>query len=257
MRAAEPATAIRTAPPGLLDASDFLDIIRKSEAMSKAIGFDRLTASEQAELGALLEHTYAAGYEACAGRTPVAAPATPRPASPTPAPKAVPEPAPGPASTTPPPAPPPVAVEQLPPDSCIDGTIVDVAGDIVKLQDGAVIRILGGRPIGTLPGTRAILFRTAGRQQIWIEGAWSYTCTIVRQPTITVLTHAAREARISEVSRTGGMIKLTDGSVFEVDAIGRVHTMLWLPASSVIIAEESEMLAPNRGYGPVRVRRIN
>ena len=42
------------------------------------------------------------------------------------------------------------------------------------------------------------------------------------------------ETYISSVSSDGGVVKLADGSIYEIDTIGQIHTMLWLPVQRVL-----------------------
>jgi hypothetical protein len=47
-------------------------------------------------------------------------------------------------------------------------------------------------------------------------------------------TSAGTETFITGVSSDGSIVKLGDGSVYEIDVIGQIKTMLWLPAQRVL-----------------------
>lgn len=47
-------------------------------------------------------------------------------------------------------------------------------------------------------------------------------------------TSARTETFITDVNNDGSIVKLGDGSIYEVDAIGQTKTMLWLPAQRVL-----------------------
>lgn len=47
------------------------------------------------------------------------------------------------------------------------------------------------------------------------------------------------EYLISQVSNGGGIISLSDGSIWQVDSIDKIDSMLWLPASSVVVVNDS------------------
>lgn len=245
MRAAMPAAMTATAPPTTLTASDFVDVLKKSKEAAESIGFERMSVSEQAALGEMLKQTFLAGYRACSDNDQPTAPRTPG--------RTVP-PGPGAPPNSAEQAQPP---EQLPTNSCFESKIDGIADDIVKLRNGTILQITGLPPVLVLPGKRAILFRTNAEQKLWIEGKKAYRCVVTKQPEITVQTHSVRESRIFSVSTDGALIKLLDGSAYEVDMLDRIHTMLWLPAQTAVIADDSEMLAPDRGSPPVKVNRIN
>ncbi|WP_159529040.1 MULTISPECIES: hypothetical protein [unclassified Alteromonas] len=44
---------------------------------------------------------------------------------------------------------------------------------------------------------------------------------------------------ISKVSNDGGIVSLNDGSVWQVDALDKIDSMLWLPASTVVVVNDS------------------
>jgi hypothetical protein len=50
---------------------------------------------------------------------------------------------------------------------------------------------------------------------------------------------ATGEYSISRVSNGGGIISLSDGSIWQVDAIDKIDSMLWLPTSTVIVINDS------------------
>jgi len=47
-------------------------------------------------------------------------------------------------------------------------------------------------------------------------------------------TSEGKETFVTHVSSDGSIVKLADGSIYEVDAIGQLKTMLWLPTHRVL-----------------------
>lgn len=64
-----------------------------------------------------------------------------------------------------------------------------------------------------------------------------------------------RSQRISDVSRNGEIVTLLDGSVYQIDAVGQIRTMLWLPTQQVIACGR-QLINVQRGQevGATRLR---
>lgn len=57
---------------------------------------------------------------------------------------------------------------------------------------------------------------------------------------------SASETFITDVSSDGSVVKLTDGSIYEIDALGQIKTMLWLPTQKVL-KQADGLLNLNKG----------
>lgn len=58
--------------------------------------------------------------------------------------------------------------------------------------------------------------------------------------------NAGTETYIVSVSSNGAIVKLGDGSIYEVDIVGQIKTMLWLPAQRVL-RQSNSLLHLNKG----------
>ena len=211
---------------------DCLSVIRRTPELARSIGLERMSSAEQSALGELFTTTYLAGYQACKGEVPRAKPIQPS--------QPVPE----------------VQVEQLQNNTGFTSTVKECSRSIVSLDNGTVVELTGLAPIMVSRFTDCIMYRCNGEQQLWIKVEGSYSCTVIRAPEIMVSTFAVRQASIAEVSSGGEFLKLLSDDVYEVYSLDRIHSMLWLPASSVIIFNDSKMIRKNRGDRVLRVTRV-
>lgn len=59
------------------------------------------------------------------------------------------------------------------------------------------------------------------------------------------------------MSSDGGIIKMLNESIYEIDQLGRIQTMLWLPTTELLILETGKMLNPSDSGGEmIECRRL-
>ena len=129
--------------------------------------------------------------------------------------------------------------------SLSDGTIAfqtkidDESGDIIKLENGAIVEIssyfgyLGYRK-------NVVLYGSGHRCNIWIAGKKSYKCELLKTP--GGRGEPAKEVHISEVKGNGTILKMLDGSIYEVDVIDEIHTTLWLGISDGLLINGTTLI---------------
>lgn len=99
------------------------------------------------------------------------------------------------------------------------------------------------------------MFKQASRWKIWIEGKKAYNCLLLKSPSFAV----AKQSEIkylSEVRGEGAVLKMLDGSIYEVDSIDTIITSIWLGASEVLIIEDYKLINLDEGDEMIQVLRI-
>lgn len=68
--------------------------------------------------------------------------------------------------------------------------------------------------------------------------------------------NAAQELMIAAKSNDGSIIKLEDGSIFEVDSVDRIDSSLWIPGDDVVLTDDEDQLFNPSDESSVSVVRV-
>ena len=203
---------------------DFIGTIKENSALEESLGLDKLSRSEQEAWNDLLNRVYSLGVEqgATGGITeaskqsPVAAPSTTR---------------------------------------AYVSKIEKHDGKVLRLTNGAIVEVSYGY-LGYLGYRKdCVVFGQGTRWRIWIEGKRTFGCSVLKAPS----GRGARSASIvyiSQVLGDGKIIKMADGSMYEVDDIDLISTGLWLGASEALILDGIELINLDDGGESVGITRI-
>jgi hypothetical protein len=114
---------------------------------------------------------------------------------------------------------------------------------VIKLDNGAIVEINFGNLEYLGYGQTAIIFNVGKGWKIWIEGKKEYKCEVLKTPDL-VFPSTAKMVMISEVKGNGTILKMSDGSIYEVDSI---NTTLWLGTSNALIINDHELINLDKG----------
>lgn len=127
--------------------------------------------------------------------------------------------------------------------------------DTVKLENGAIFKVSSGL-VGVGLRREVALIQEGSRWSLWVSRKRVFRGELVRAPD-SGKPIAFRRTTISSVSSDGGVIKMLDESIYEIDQLGRIQTMLWLPTTEVLILETGKMLNPSDSGGElIECRRL-
>lgn len=140
-----------------------------------------------------------------------------------------------------------------------DGTFAFVTtidsdhGDVLKLENGAIVEITSGYLgyVGYRKG--AILFGGGSKWQIAIEGKKTFKCEMLKMP--EELGKPAKRLQISEVRGNDSILITADGEIYEVDSIDHITTSLWLGFFDALLVEGEQLMNLDSGES-VAVQRI-
>lgn len=128
-------------------------------------------------------------------------------------------------------------------------------GEILRLENGAVVEVTSGY-LGYVGYRKdAVLFGNASSWRIWIEGKKAFRCELIREPT-RGSSKPAELVLISEVKGDGSLLVLDDGSLLEVDSIFTITTGLWLGLSDALLIDDRDLVNLDDGDEVVSVSRI-
>ena len=119
--------------------------------------------------------------------------------------------------------------------------------DVVKLENGAIFKVSSGL-VGVGIRREVALIQEGSRWSLWVARKRAFRGELLRVPDAGKPI-AFRKATISSVSSDGGVIKMLDESIYEIDQLGQIQTMLWLPTTEVFILETGKMLNPSDSGG--------
>lgn len=119
--------------------------------------------------------------------------------------------------------------------------------DVVKLENGAIFKVSSGL-VGVGIRRQVALIQEGSRWSLWVARKRAFRGELLRVPDAGKPI-AFRKATISSVSSDGGVIKMLDESIYEIDQLGQIQTMLWLPTTEVFILETGKMLNPSDSGG--------
>ena len=118
-------------------------------------------------------------------------------------------------------------------------------GDVIFMENGAVVRISWGY-LGWIGWRKdAILFKDGMQWKIWIEGKKAFKCEVISAP--NVRGQSAQLVHISEVLGDGTVFKMLDGSLFKVDSFYTYETSIWLGVSDCLLINDSRLINFDEG----------
>lgn len=202
---------------------NFQDILSKDAALSQSIGFTKLNADEKTALVRLLTSTYESGVVVGQSQT---------------------------------------AAVELPDKKAAVATAImsrvdDVADDILTLRNGSIVEITAGFAGFVGAGRECVLFKSGSSWRIWIARKRTYRCNVLKEGDGQFSRKVAvREETLSDVKGSGSLLRMLDGSLYEVGSIDTVSTGLWLPMSSVLILDDTEVINLDDGDEKVSVTRL-
>ncbi|HEY0862745.1 MAG TPA: hypothetical protein VGD97_01470 [Lacunisphaera sp.] len=135
-------------------------------------------------------------------------------------------------------------------------TKADLEGEeIIKLRNGAVFEVEIGI-VGFGYGREVALIKEGMRWSLWIEGKREFRGRLLKMPEIGKPSSFKRSS-IESVSSDGSIVKLIDGSIYEIDPLGRIDTSLWLTGSEVFVVNGSTLLnASGDGGSSIQARLL-
>ncbi len=207
--------------------ADHISELAKANDGGASLGIQKLTPSERAEWNRLLDRIYSAGVDST--KSPASTPSAPANKAP--------------------------AIPLAPPGASAWITRAEVNGeDIVKLRNGAIFEISSGY-VGS--GTRdAILIKEGSRWSLWIEGKREFRGQLLKAPDGPP-TATLRRSSIQSVTSDGSVIKLIDGTIWEVGFVDRINTGLWLSFGDVLVLNNMSLVNLDQGSdGMIDVRRL-
>lgn len=110
------------------------------------------------------------------------------------------------------------------------------------MENDAVVEITSG-----FIGFRktAILLIKDSKCHIWIEDKRLFNCTLLKAP--FGYAYPAKKVFIYDILGDGSIIKMMDGSIYEVDSLDTIYTSLWIGFSNGILLNNTELLNLDEG----------
>lgn len=222
--------AVLAAASPAIAALDYLATLSKDAEISKNLGLSKLSESERAEWNKLLATVYQLGIQSAKTTTTKQS--------------AVDE-----SRTT-------VGATGADTSGSIWMTKADLEGEeIVKLRNGAVFEVSIGF-VGYGYGREVALIREGTRWSLWVEGKREFRGRLLKAPE-GGRPDSFKRSSIGSVSSDGSIVKLSDGSIYEIDSLGRIDTTLWLSGSEVFVVNDSTLLnASGDGGSSIQARLL-
>lgn len=205
---------------------DFVARLEASSAQARSLGLHKLSADEKQSLNLLLNAVYDAGSASCS-------PTAPESPAPT---------VPGRRST-------PTTDLSM---TAFKARVDSDDGNVVSLDNGAILEITAGYLGYVGYRKRAILLVRESFCKLWIEGKRLYRCDLLRAPT-SGSKASAEEMSISEVKARGEILVSFDGRLFEVDRLHTITTSLWLGPFDALLIGGYELVNLDSSDEPVTV----
>ena len=127
--------------------------------------------------------------------------------------------------------------------------------DILKLDNGAIVKITRG--LLGLVGLRkdAVLYKDGGRWKIWIEGKKAFDCDVLKAPPLRPRSSGV-VISISEVKGEGAILTTLRGSTYEVGDIHVFKTSLWLGNFEALLIDGNRLLNLEEGSEIIDVTKL-
>jgi hypothetical protein len=127
--------------------------------------------------------------------------------------------------------------------------------DVLKLNNGAVVKVTRGF-LGFVGFKKdAVLYKEAVGWKIWIAGKMAYNCDIIKGPEKQVASTGVI-IKISEVLAEGEILSTQKGSLFEVNALSRLETSLWNGPFDALLIDDCKMLNLGSSSEIIEVKKI-
>lgn len=228
---------VLASPSGAMAADEPIDVVSRLAAdktLYWELGIAKLTPSERAAWNRVLAQTLEAGShlgaEAGAGES---------------APN-------GSAPFARAPAMPPVSGSEV---RALRTKVASDEGEILTLENGAIVEITSGY-LGYVGYRKdAVLFRRGTATRIWIEGKKDFACDILKAPASGTAIGGVLTS-IVEVKGNGAILVMADGSILEVDQMDLLETGLWLGGSDAMVLETGQLINLDSGGALIDVRLL-
>jgi hypothetical protein len=133
--------------------------------------------------------------------------------------------------------------------------VVSDDGEILTLENGAIVEITSGY-LGYVGYRKdALLFRRGTATRIWIEGKKDFACDILKAPAYGTAISGVLTS-IVEVKGNGAILVMADGSILEVDQLDLLETGLWLEGSDAMVLETGQLINLDSGGALIDVRPL-
>lgn len=212
---------------------DFIQQISKSPDLVEKIGMRKLTVLEKSNLNSLLNQIYNLGLEeGIKQATALLVPSK----SPTESESAT--------------------ALQASTITVYESDVESEEDEIIKLDNGAIIEITDSS-IGYIGYNKdCILFELGSQWKIWIEDEGTYDCSLLKASAYG-RTKEAELKYLSEVAGEGTILKMLDGSVYEVNSVDAVTTSIWLGASEVLIIDNYKLINLDEEDEMIEVQQLH
>lgn len=128
-------------------------------------------------------------------------------------------------------------------------------GDVLKLDNGAIVEISSGYLGYVGYRKNAVLYKTDRQWKIWIEGKKSYNCDLLKTPSYGSVS-SVEELTITEIKGDGTILIISDGSMYEVGSLYTINTSLWIGFNDALLLDGSELINLDEGDEIIEVTRI-
>jgi hypothetical protein len=213
---------------------DFVTLIQNSPDARQALGVDKLSEEERQAWNRLLNKAVAIGAERQV-QNDVSRRAQPAPQA-----------------SWPKPASPRVIALGSP---AYITKVDDEDGDVLTLDNGAVVEITSGFLGFGSTWEEAILYKDGLQWRIWISGKEAFDCDVIKEPEFTI-PNRGEVVQISRVLGEGRVVELLSGDMYEVDAWGQRESSLWLVYSDALLIDGSQLVNLEDGDEILDVTRI-
>ena len=128
-------------------------------------------------------------------------------------------------------------------------------GDVLKLDNGAMVEISFGYLGYVGYRKNAVLYKIGQQWKIWIEGKKLYRCDLLKSPSYGS-SCSVEELTINEVKGDGTVLIMSNGSMYEVDSLYTINTSLWLGFNDALLLDGSELINLDEGDEIIEVTKI-
>ncbi|HBH11634.1 MAG TPA: hypothetical protein DDX29_00705 [Clostridiales bacterium] len=212
---------------------DFISEISKNQSLSDEIGLKKLSKTERKKLNELLNNIFLFGVET--GKKEFSGISN----APNPRKKAENK-----------------GKAKAPSSNIAYKTIIDSDdGDVLKLDNGAIVEISYGY-LGYVGYRKdAVLYKSGHQWKIWIEGKKSYKCDLLKAPSYGSV-YSVEELTITEIKGDGTILIMSDGSIYEVGSPYTINTSLWIGFNDALLLDGFELLNLDESDEIIEVTRI-
>lgn len=128
-------------------------------------------------------------------------------------------------------------------------------GDVLKLDNGAIVEISSGYLGHVGYRKNAVLYKSGRQWKIWIEGKKSFRCDLLKSPSYGS-SYSIEELTITEVKGDGTILVMSNGSISEVGSLYTINTSLWIGFIDALLINDCELLNLDEGDEIIEVTKI-